>query len=185
MNGSILAKALGVALLALPLSAWPQTPAKARKFDRDSSKTERILAELTTSEGLITVELFFKKAPATVANFIHLADSGFYKGTIFHRVIQGFMTQGGDPSGDGTGGPGWTIADEIAPDLKHEAGTLSMANAGPNTGGSQFFFCHMPQPHLDGRHSIFGKVVSGFDVFTRIEKGDPILSVKILETKKP
>jgi peptidyl-prolyl cis-trans isomerase B (cyclophilin B) len=128
------------------------------------------------------LELYFKKAPNTVANFMHLADSGYYKGLTFHRIIQGFMAQAGDPKGDGTGGPGWTIEDERN-DLKHEAGTLSMANAGPGTGGSQFFICYMPQPHLDGRHTIFGKLVSGFDALTRIERGDPMLDVKITEVK--
>jgi peptidyl-prolyl cis-trans isomerase B (cyclophilin B) len=160
--------------------AWGQPV--GRQFKRDYSQTKQIFAEISTHEGLIKVELFFKKAPNTVANFIHLADSGFYKGLTFHRIIQGFMTQGGDPKGDGTGGPGWTIEDEFS-DLKHEAGTLSMANAGPGTGGSQFFICHMPQPHLDGRHTIFGKLVSGFDALTRIERGDPILDVKIIEVK--
>lgn len=160
--------------------AWGQTV--GRQYKRDYSQTKQIFAEISTHEGPIKVELYFKKAPNTVANFIHLADSGFYKGLTFHRIIQGFMTQGGDPKGDGTGGPGWTIDDEFS-DLKHEAGTLSMANAGPGTGGSQFFICHMPQSHLDGRHTIFGKVVSGFDALTRIERGDPILDVKITEVK--
>jgi peptidyl-prolyl cis-trans isomerase B (cyclophilin B) len=129
-------------------------------------------------------ELLFKDAPNTVANFVHLADSGFYNGLTFHRVIQGFMIQGGDPKGDGTGSAGWTIADEISPNLTHEVGTLSMANAGPNTGGTQFFICHAAQSHLNGRHAVFGKMLSGFDVATRVEKGDPILSVKITEIKK-
>ena len=185
MQGTILARAVVPILIALPWAVWGQSPLPTRKFDRDYSKTEKIVAEVSTSEGVMRFDLFFKQAPGTVANFIHLADSGFYKGKIFHRIIQGFMTQGGDPVGDGTGGPGYVIADEISPAMKHEAGTLSMANAGPNTAGSQFFICHMPQPHLDGRHAIFGKILSGFDVATRIEKGDPILDVKILETKKP
>src|SRR5215217_8647840 len=105
-----------------------------RAFNKDYSKTDKIFAEIKTHEGVMKFELFFKDAPNTVANFVHLADSGFYNGLTFHRVIQGFMIQGGDPKGDGTGGPGWTIDDEIAPKLEHDVGTLSMANAGPNTG---------------------------------------------------
>ena len=182
MNGKTTAKVLSAALLA-PILASAQ--AKIRTFDRDYSKTRQIFAEIATAEGTMRLELFFKQAPRTVANFIHLVDSGFYKGLAFHRVIQGFMAQGGDPNGDGTGGPGYSIRDEIFPDLKHEAGTLSMANAGPGTAGSQFFICHMPQPSLNGRHAIFGRLVSGFDALTRIEKGDPILEARIIEEKAP
>ncbi len=177
------AKALSVSLVLLPILSLAQ--GKGRVFNRDYSHTQQVLAEISTSEGTMKFELYFKQAPNTVANFMHLADSGFYKGLTFHRVIQGFMAQGGDPAGDGTGGPGYTIPDELDPVLKHEVGTLSMANAGPGTGGSQFFVCHMPQPQLNGRHAIFGKMLSGFDVLTRIEKGDPILDVKITEVKKP
>ncbi len=156
--------------------------AQGRDFKRDYTGVKQIFAEITTHEGTIKLELYFKEAPNTVANFIHLADSGFYKGTVFHRIIEGFMAQGGDPNGDGTGGPTWKIDNENN-NLKHEAGSLSMANAGPNTAGSQFFICHMPQSHLDGRHTIFGKLVSGFDVLTRLERGDPMLDVKITEVK--
>jgi peptidyl-prolyl cis-trans isomerase B (cyclophilin B) len=194
MKPSLPAKFLALALLALPFSALAQHSdddghghgaPTSRVYKRDYSKTDKILAEIKTHEGVMKFELLFKQAPNTVANFIHLVDSGFYKGTTFHRVIQGFMIQGGDPKGDGTGGPGWTIADELAPGVKHETGTLSMANAGPGTGGSQFFICHASQPHLDGRHAIFGKMISGYDVVTRVEKGDPILGIKIHEIKKP
>ena len=153
-----------------------------RQYKRDYSQTKQIFAEIITHEGPIKLELYFKKSPNTVANFLHLADSGFYKGLTFHRIIEGFMAQAGDPNGDGTGGPGWNIEEERN-DLKHEAGSLAMANAGPNTGGSQFFICHMPQPHLDGRHTIFGKLVSGFDAVARLERGDPILDLKITEVK--
>ena len=175
-------KAFSTLFFVLPVLTLAQNG--GRVFNRDYSKTQQIVAEISTSEGTMKFELLFKQAPNTVANFMHLADSGFYKGLIFHRVIQGFMAQGGDPNGDGTGGPGYTIADEIDPTLKHEVGTLSMANAGPNTAGSQFFICHMPQPQLNGRHAIFGKMISGYDVLTRIEKGDPIIDVKITEVKK-
>lgn len=194
MTLSLLRKAIPVltaALVAFPAAVIAQGShdghahenAIGRVFQRDYSKTEKITAEVKVHEGVMTFELYFRQAPNTVANFMHLVDSGFYKGTTFHRVIQGFMAQGGDPNGDGTGGPGYVIADEIAPELTHEAGTLSMANAGPNTGGSQFFICHVPQPHLNGRHAVFGKLVSGFDVLTRIEKGDPILDIKITEIR--
>jgi peptidyl-prolyl cis-trans isomerase B (cyclophilin B) len=174
---------LAFAFAATPAPAQEAQP--ARDFKRDFSKTEKIVAEIKVHEGVMKFELLFKSAPNTVASFMSLAQGGFYKKTGFHRVIEGFMIQGGDPKGDGTGGPGYSIADEIDSKLKHETGTLSMANAGPNTGGSQFFVCHAPQPHLDGRHAIFGKMLSGYDVLARVEKGDPILDVKVTETKKP
>jgi len=156
--------------------------ANGKHFKRDFSKTKQVFVEITTHEGLIKLELDFKQAPNTVANFMSLAESGLYKGLVFHRIIPGFMTQGCDPAGDGTGGPGYTIDNETN-NLKHVPGAVSMANAGPNTGGSQFFVCHTAQSHLDGRHTIFGKLVSGFDVLTRIERGDPMLDVKVIEVK--
>jgi cyclophilin family peptidyl-prolyl cis-trans isomerase len=117
---------------------------------------------IETTKGKIVLELYGDKAPKTVANFTKLAKQGFYNGVIFHRVIPGFMVQTGDPTGTGRGGPGYTFEDEIAPDLKHDsAGLLSMANAGPNTNGSQFFITLAPTPWLDGKHAIFGKVVEG------------------------
>ncbi len=126
-------------------------------------------AMLETSMGSFTVELYDDLAPATAKNFEELARKGFYDNTTFHRVIAGFMVQGGDPRGDGTGGPGYTIPDEFGPGLKHaSAGMLSMANAGPNTGGSQFFITLAPAPWLDGKHAIFGRVVSGMDVVKAI-----------------
>jgi len=130
-------------------------------------------AIIETSMGTIDVELFEDKAPETTANFVKLATEGFYDETIFHRVIPGFMIQGGDPTGTGTGGPGYKIQDEFHPDLRHDKpGILSMANAGPNTGGSQFFITHTPTPHLDDRHGVFGVVVEGLDVVNRIGKVD-------------
>lgn len=171
-------------LVPMVLLSLSLAPAQiGRQFKRDYSQTKQMFVEIKTHEGTMKAELFFKEAPNTVANFAHLADSGFYNGLVFHRIIEGFMAQGGDPNGDGTGGPGWKIDDEASPKLKHETGTLSMANSGPNTGGSQFFICHMPQTHLDGRHTIFGKLVSGFDVLTRLERGDPMLEVKVTEVK--
>ena len=123
------------------------------------------IAEFTTNKGTFDVELFEDKAPITPKNFIDLSEKGFYDGLIFHRVIDGFMIQGGDPSGNGTGGPGYTIPDEFDPALKHDdEGILSMANAGPNTGGSQFFITLAATPWLDNHHAVFGKVIDGMDV---------------------
>ena len=121
--------------------------------------------------GNFTIELFEQQVPNTVGNFVKLAEKKFYDGVIFHRVIDGFMIQGGDPTGTGRGGPGYQFADEFHPQLKHTSeGTLSMANAGPNTNGSQFFITLAPTPHLDNRHSVFGKVVEGMDVVRKIGK---------------
>jgi Peptidyl-prolyl cis-trans isomerase (rotamase) - cyclophilin family len=129
------------------------------------------VAIFETSMGTFKVELFEDKAPATAKNFITLASKGFYNGLGFHRVIDGFMIQGGDPNGNGTGGPGYTIKDEFNKDLRHTTeGILSMANAGPNTGGSQFFITLAPTPWLDGKHAIFGKVVEGMEVVRSIGK---------------
>jgi cyclophilin family peptidyl-prolyl cis-trans isomerase len=128
-------------------------------------------AHFDTSLGNFTIELFEQQAPKTVANFVKLAGENFYDGVIFHRVIDGFMIQGGDPTGTGRGGPGYTFADEFHPQLKHNSeGILSMANAGPNTNGSQFFITLSPTPHLDGRHTVFGKVNEGMDVVRKIGK---------------
>jgi peptidyl-prolyl cis-trans isomerase A (cyclophilin A) len=129
------------------------------------------IAEFDTKMGKFKIELFGDKAPLTVGNFIKLVEKGFYNGLIFHRVIPNFMIQGGCPHGAGRGGPGYTIRDEFHPDLKHNAkGILSMANAGPNTGGSQFFITVAPTPWLDGHHSIFGKVIEGMDIVESISK---------------
>jgi len=128
-------------------------------------------ANFETSLGKFKVELFSDKAPITVGNFIKLIKEGFYDGLLFHRVIPNFMIQGGCPHGNGRGGPGYTIKDEFHPDLKHDSkGILSMANAGPNTGGSQFFITVEPTPWLDGKHSVFGKVIEGINVVEEISK---------------
>ena len=128
-------------------------------------------AKFETTLGNFTIELFEKETPNTVGNFVKLAEKNFYNGVIFHRVIDGFMIQGGDPTGTGRGGPGYQFADEFHPSLKHTSeGILSMANAGPNTNGSQFFITLGPTPHLDNRHSVFGKVVEGMDVVKKIGK---------------
>jgi peptidyl-prolyl cis-trans isomerase A (cyclophilin A) len=129
------------------------------------------IAEFKTNKGNFKIELFNDKAPVTTGNFMKLTDDGFYNGLIFHRVIPNFMIQSGCPHGTGRGGPGYTIKDEFHPDLKHDApGVLSMANAGPNTGGSQFFITVAPTPWLNGKHAIFGKVTEGHDVVEAISK---------------
>jgi cyclophilin family peptidyl-prolyl cis-trans isomerase len=129
------------------------------------------IAVFDTNKGSFKVELYADKAPLTVGNFMKLVNQGFYNGLIFHRVIPDFMIQGGCPHGTGGGGPGWTIRDEFHPSLKHDSnGILSMANAGPNTGGSQFFITVAPTPWLDKHHSIFGKVVEGMNVVENISK---------------
>lgn len=137
-------------------------------------------AVLETAKGTIKFELKESEAPITTRNFITLAEKGFYNGLTFHRVIRKFMIQGGCPKGNGTGGPGYTIKDEFHPELKHTKGAVSMANAGPNTGGSQFFITEEPQPHLDGHHSVFGQVTEGQDVVEKIKQGDKILKVTIV-----
>lgn len=141
------------------------------------------LAEMKTSRGTIKLELYPEYAPRTVNNFVFLAQEGFYDGVTFHRVIDNFMIQGGDPTGTGRGGPGYRFEDEIEDNpLTHESGVISMANAGPDTNGSQFFITHSPQPHLNGKHTVFGKVVEGQDVVDSIQQGDTILAVDIDKT---
>jgi peptidyl-prolyl cis-trans isomerase B (cyclophilin B) len=136
-------------------------------------------ATFDTDRGPIKVELAADKAPLTVANFVNLAKRGFYDGLKFHRVINDFMIQGGCPQGTGTGGPGYKFEDEANNGLRHERGVLSMANAGPNTNGSQFFITHVATPWLDGKHTVFGKVVEGLDAVDAVKQGDTIKSVKI------
>ena len=154
-----------------PLKTYPE------KFKGIDS----VQATIYTSYGPMVYRLYQDKAPQTVANFIELADKKFYDGLKFHRVIAGFMAQGGDPEGNGQGGPGWTIKDEFSPTLKNVAGALSMANAGPNTGGSQFFIVQVDQPHLNGKHSVFGMIRSGWDISCLIEAGDKMDSIRIRE----
>ena len=140
------------------------------------------VATFETDKGTIRVELFDSQTPKTVENFEKLCAKKYYDGLKFHRVIENFMIQGGCPLGTGTGGPGYPFVDEFDPDLKHDGpGVLSMANAGPNTNGSQFFITHVACPHLDGRHSVFGKVLSGQDVVDSIEQGDKMVTVRVTE----
>src|ERR687891_1860797 len=131
-------------------------------------------AHMETDKGTMVIELFADKAPKTVNNFVFLAREGFYEGIMFHRVISNFMAQGGDPTGRGSGGPGYKFEDEFHPSLRHDKqGILSMANAGPGTNGSQFFITHGPTPHLDGKHSVFGRVIDGMDVVLALRERDP------------
>lgn len=140
------------------------------------------VVELQTARGCIYLELFDDKTPVTAGSFLDLVARGFYDGLTFHRVIAGFMIQGGDPNGDGTGGPGFTVPDEADKGLKHLRGSLSMAKtAAPNTGGSQFFICHVPCPHLDGVHTVFGRTIQGLAVVDRIQVGDAILRALVLK----
>ena len=138
------------------------------------------VVSIETNRGNIELELYPQHAPQTVNNFVFLAGQGFYDGVVFHRVIANFMIQGGDPTGTGRGGPGYRFADECYGNpLKHERCVISMANAGPNTNGSQFFITHLATPHLDGRHTVFGKVTSGEDIVDAIQQGDTMTSVKV------
>ena len=138
-----------------------------------------LTAVFDTAKGVIKVDLLADKAPLTVANFVNLAQRGFYDGLSFHRVIADFMVQGGCPEGSGRGGPGYRFEDETGNGVPHERGVLSMANAGPNTNGSQFFITHIKTDWLDGRHTVFGKVSEGLEVVDAIAQGDAINSVKI------
>lgn len=156
---------------------WKTPPAMEIDFKK------MYTAHMETDKGEMVIELFTEKAPKTVNNFVFLSRQEFYDGIIFHRVIDNFMAQGGDPSGTGTGGPGYKFEDEFDPSLRHDKpGVLSMANAGPGTNGSQFFITHLPTPHLDDKHSVFGQVSKGVDVLMSIDSGVNILKVTIEES---
>lgn len=155
---------------------WDSPPA----MQIDSQKT--YLVTMETSQGTMEIELYPQHAPKTVNNFVFLIQEGFYDGVVFHRVIPDFVIQGGDPTGTGRGGPGYRFEDECKGNpLVHERGILSMANAGPNTNGSQFFITHSPQPHLNGKHTVFGKVVKGLEVVDAIQQGDKMDRVTVTE----
>ncbi len=161
----------------MAIKQWKTPPA----MEIDPKK--KYHASMNTDRGTIELDLFPEHAPVTVNNFVFLVRQGFYDGIVFHRVISNFMIQGGDPTGTGMGGPGYRFQDETANNpLKHETGVLSMANAGPNTNGSQFFITHSPQPHLNGRHTVFGKVTNGMSVVNAIRQGDKIINVTVIES---
>jgi peptidyl-prolyl cis-trans isomerase B (cyclophilin B) len=156
---------------------YPSPPA----MQIDPSK--KFTATFETSRGTIVCDLFPNEAPSTVNNFVFLAKDGFYDGTKFHRVIADFMVQGGDPEGTGRGGPGYRFNDELKGNYKkHQRGSLSMANAGPNTNGSQFFITHVVTDWLDGKHTVFGQVTSGQEIVDQVKQGDVLKKVTIAET---
>ena len=157
--------------LSAMVAAAAMLPFAAQRAEAAEAAPKRQIATFETNYGTIKIELYNDLAPKTAKNFADLAKKGFYNGLTFHRVIDQFMIQGGCPEGNGTGGPGYTIPDEFGKGLKHDKpGILSMANAGPNTGGSQFFITLVPTPWLDGKHAIFGQVVEGMDVVEKIGK---------------
>lgn len=163
----------------LGLAAGLLTPLQAQNQPTPSSVSD-IHITIKTNKGDIQAVLFASKVPLTAANFLNLAQQGFYNGIKFHRVIPDFMIQGGDPTGTGRGGPGYRFEDEFDPSLKHTGpGIFSMANAGPNTNGSQFFITHVKTEWLDGKHSVFGKVTEGQNVVDAIQAGDAIQSIQI------
>ncbi|MEW6005346.1 MAG: peptidylprolyl isomerase [Stygiobacter sp.] len=157
------------------MKQWKTPPEMTIDVDKDYK------ALIVTTKGTIELKLYPQFAPKTVNNFVFLANEGFYDGVTFHRVIEDFVIQGGDPTGTGRGGPGYRFEDEVKNNpLKHERGVISMANAGQNTNGSQFFITHSPQPHLNGKHTVFGKVINGLDVVDSIQQGDKMIEVKIV-----
>lgn len=154
----------------------PKTYSAPPPMTIDTSK--QYTATIETEKGSLVLELFASDVPVTVNNFVFLASEKFYDGTTFHRVIPGFMAQGGDPTGTGTGNPGYSFADEFT-EHTHVTGALSMANSGADTNGCQFFITYAPQPHLDGKHSVFGQLIGGTDVLEKIEQGDTIIRITI------
>ncbi len=156
----------------------PKTYSAPPPMTIDTSK--QYMATIETEKGNLVLELFASEVPITVNNFVFLAREGFYDSTTFHRVIPGFMAQGGDPTGTGTGNPGYAFADEFT-EHKHGTGTLSMAHSGPNTNGCQFFITYAPQPHLDGKHSVFGQLIEGMDILEKLENGSVIKRIVIEE----
>jgi peptidyl-prolyl cis-trans isomerase B (cyclophilin B) len=164
----------------MPDKQWKRPP------EMQIDQKKQYVATIETGKGNLEIALFPQYAPKTVNNFVFLSREGFYDGVRFHRVISSFMIQGGDPTGTGRGGPGYRFEDEFRGNpLKHKTGSLSMANAGPNTNGSQFFITHSPQSHLDGRHTVFGRVTQGQDVVNAIREGDTMISVTIREEESP
>jgi len=184
MRGGIISRtaSLILAVLALLSASCGDSASKTKTYSAppamtiDSSK--QYTATIETEKGDLVLELFASDVPVTVNNFVFLAREGFYDGTTFHRVIPGFVAQGGDPTGTGTGTPGYRFADEFTGHT-HVAGALSMANSGPDTNGCQFFITYAPQHHLDGKHTVFGQLVEGMGVLEEIEAGDAIIRITI------
>jgi len=180
IKSNIVWVSLILALGLLPYGCGPVEPTKNKEIDM--SEIQPITVTIDTTKGPIRLALFADQTPITAANFVNLSRRGYYDGVKFHRVINDFMIQGGDPTGTGRGGPGYQFADECTPNLKHDSpGVLSMANAGPGTNGSQFFITHVPTPHLNGKHTVFGKVIGPEDmaVVNSIAQGDSIKTVTI------
>lgn len=168
------------------LHAQTPTPSPAMTPSPAAAPISDIRIVMKTSKGDIDITLFASKAPVTVANFLNLAEKKYYNGLLFHRVIAGFMIQGGDPTGTGAGGPGYKFEDEFVPALRFDReGILAMANSGPRTNGSQFFITHGPTPHLNDRHTIFGAVTKGQDIVMSTKQGDMIRSIEILDPTGP
>jgi peptidyl-prolyl cis-trans isomerase B (cyclophilin B) len=181
-----IALALSVLILTLFMTGVIKMPSQPPKsYNSPTPMTidvnKKYTALIKTARGDLTIELYPQDAPVTVNNFVTLARKGFYNGLTFHRIIPGFMAQGGDPSGNGTGGPGYKFQDEFST-RTHQAGSLSMANSGPNTNGSQFFICYAPQPHLNGKHTVFGQLTQGMDVLKQLVNGDKMNEVVITES---
>jgi peptidyl-prolyl cis-trans isomerase B (cyclophilin B) len=174
--GVVIAVVVVVVIATMPDK--PKTYSAPPPMTIDTSK--QYIATIETEKGNLVLELFASDVPRTVNNFVFLAREGFYDGLTFHRVVPDFVVQGGDPNGDGTGGPGYEFDDEFT-EHTHVAGALSMANSGPNTNGSQFFITYTPQHHLDGVHSVFGQLIDGTDVLERIEQGDVMIRITIEE----
>ncbi len=169
-----------------PVATKPEPAESSSLTDEDETEAETVV-RINTEKGDIIAKLYDEKAPITAGNFLLLVKSGFYDGLIFHRVVPDFVIQGGDPAGDGSGGPGFTIPDEFDAELSHDRGILSMANAGSNTGGSQFFVCLEGKGFTDGldyRHSVFGEVIEGMDVADSIRPGDKIVEITV-ESESP
>lgn len=186
MSTKILYRIVGIILVLVAFLAascagaapQPKTYSAPPPMTIDTSK--QYTATIETNRGNLVLELFASDAPVTVNNFVFLARDGFYNGTTFHRVVPGFVVQGGDPTGTGTGTPGYYFADEFT-EHTHVTGALSMANSDPNTNGCQFFITYAPQHHLDGKHSVFGQLIEGTDVLEKIEQGDTIIRITIEE----
>jgi len=178
MAGIILA--VVTLLLASCAGAAPKRQSYSAPPPMTIDTSKQYTATIKTEKGNLVLELFASDVPITVNNFVFLAREGFYDGITFHRVIPDFMAQGGDPTGTGTGTPGYSFVDEFT-EHSHVTGALSMANSGPNTNGCQFFITYTPQSHLDGKHSVFGQLIEGMDVLEKIERGDTIIRITIKE----